>query len=197
MFASLGPYQVSLLCWVIVCAILAFIFKVFCFLIILYIQCFIQLVKTSYYFLYLQIFYYTQMHLWKDNIISKVTQQYGSRKVVHRSENYWFLGELTTSETTLLILPYCIPKIFHHYKRAILLAPLLAVMFIIDIAASVGMDILRMLGKICKWMKCKLCNSASTTAPQVSSNILFPFVYIQQTNNVYIMHIRHGTGANS
>ncbi len=53
----------------------------------------------------MQILYYTKMHLWKDNIISKVTREIHSYSVVHCSEKSWLLGELVTSEITLATLP--------------------------------------------------------------------------------------------
>jgi hypothetical protein len=126
------------------------------------------------------------MHLWKDNILSKVTQQYDSRKVVHRSEKSWLVGELVTSEITLIILPYRIDilvrkimmekdrkKIKNIWRFAIqvislvlFLAILLPPVVLAFIALSVGKDIKMMIGRLCYWMIGKLCNSDS--APQVS-----------------------------
>jgi hypothetical protein len=122
------------------------------------------------------------MHLWKENIISTVTKDLS--KVVHRSEKSWLLGELVTSEITLVILPdridtllfeimmeetknkniwwFAIQVLLLVLFSAILLPPVVLAF----IALSVGEDIKMMIGRLCYWMIGKLYNSDS--APQVS-----------------------------
>jgi hypothetical protein len=112
MFISTGPYQVSLLCWVIVCAIVAFLAKVpnmhYNFF---HVPRFIFLSKHLLLHFSLQIIYYTLMHLWKDSIASRLEvrrSRFGNGrkccKVVHHSES-WLMGETVTTAITFIILP--------------------------------------------------------------------------------------------
>jgi hypothetical protein len=145
------------------------------------------------------------MHLWKDSICSTGTRLPNigdSGKVVHCSEHSWLMGEQVTSEITLLILPNRIHDLVKKMQKqrnegielwvrkkwwcalvlaipflllVLLLAALIPLVVLAFIAASIVMDILRMLGKICKRMQCKLCTSASGSTPQVGSYLITSF----------------------
>jgi hypothetical protein len=105
------------------------------------------------------------MHLWKNGIFSRVIWKSYAGKVVHLSETYWFMGEPRREKTTLFFLS-------RRRQVHVFVYPLVPLQVLACITASIVMDILRMTGKICKWMKGKLRNSASTNRPQVSSYIV-------------------------
>jgi hypothetical protein len=128
------------------------------------------------------------------------------------SENSWLMGEeQKTSEITLLILPSRILELVEAmYKNrnnvgkwvrkkwccvlvfaipvlllVLLLAVLLAIMVSASIPVSIGMDICMLIGKLCKWIKGKLCNSTSANRPEVSAYIvtcLYPTYKEQESN---------------
>ncbi len=106
------------------------------------------------------------------------------------------MGEPVTSKITLIILPVFYKKLGEKIEKMFekkggvwytLVYPVLVglvrfltlPLVLAFIAASIGMDILKMLGRI--------CNSTCKTTAQVSSNTVFLLVFIQQTNTVYFI----------
>jgi hypothetical protein len=171
-------------------------------------------------FYYLQIYYYTQMHMWKDSIFSTETrlinkrlgrdqspqempnsdaenEEYRSQatetreccayyRLVHVSENSWLMGKLVTSQITLIVLPSCLEtlgkKILAGVRKnkwfilptaifvpvALLFAIVVFHIMLVFIAASIGGDILMMMGKL---FCCPKSKTGSANRPEVSSNI--------------------------
>jgi hypothetical protein len=148
---------------------------------------------------------HTRRYSMDDRII--VNSRYFWPAFVHISEKSWLMGELLfTSEITILILPSrileLVKKIPKNKKNVenwnwkkwwcalvfaipvlllvLLLAVLLSIVVLAFIATSIVMDILWMLGKLCQWMKCKQCNSA-TSRPQVGFRYYNLSLSIKQT----------------
>jgi hypothetical protein len=126
--------------------------------------------------------------------LSKDPSVYHVYKLVHVSENSWLMGEpVKSSEITLIILPPCYKRLVEKKEEMFkkmggkwytlvypvlvglvrfLTLPFVFHVVLLFIAVSIVMDILWMLGKLCKWMKCKQCNPVTSRTPKVGSNKL-------------------------
>jgi hypothetical protein len=111
-------------------------------------------------------------------------------EVVKFSENYWLMGDLFTSEITLIILPACYNKDIGNQEKnsalvllvRFLTLPLVVPYVVFFIVVAVGEDILMMIGKLCKWFKGKMCNSANASISQVSP-------YTNGSENLFISNL--------
>jgi hypothetical protein len=105
-------------------------------------------------------------------------------RLVHVSENSWLMGELVTSQITLIVLPSCIETLGKKILAGVrknrwcaiffpVALPFAIVVFhimLVFIAASIGRDILMMMVKL---FYCPKSKTGSENRPEVSSNIIY------------------------